>query len=390
MAAAQTGTVAGTVTDQGSSAPVPSAQVTIVGTTRGTLSNSQGHYEIAGLPTGPAQVRVTRIGYAAETRTVTVPTNSVATVDFVLAQTQVTLDQVIVTGTQVNERERQSGNTVAVISVDSINKAAVNSFSELITAKAAGVNVTQSSGEIGTGARIRIRGSNSVSLPNDPLVVIDGIWVNSSENSISAGAGVGGQTPSRLDDLNPDEIENIEVLKGPSASALYGSAGANGVLLVTTKKGLSGKAQWTAHADYGQAIQIATFPGNYGQVGTNTASNATTTHCTLIYQAGEVNPCTVDPSVGPRTWNPLEAKVSSPFSTTNPIQRFGGTVAGGSECVTLLRQWGLRFHARALSQQFPESQLGPCEFLDLSVDQCRLLGQRRVLAEPLPVAPERQ
>ena len=255
----------------------------------------------------------------------TVPTNSVATVDFVLAQTQVTLDQVIVTGTQVNERERQSGNTVAVITVDSINKAAVNSFSELITAKAAGVDVTQSSGEIGTGSRIRIRGSNSVSLPNDPLVVIDGIWVNDQQQSLSAGAGVGGQTPSRLDDLNPDEIENVEVLKGPSASALYGSAGANGVLLITTKKGLSGKAQWTAHADYGQAVQIATFPGNYNQVGVSGVDTAT--YCTLISQGQGA--CT--PLGDVQTWNPLQSHVAKPFSTSNPIQRFGGTVAGGSD-----------------------------------------------------------
>lgn len=327
VAAAQagTGTVAGTVTDQGSGAPVPSAQVLIVGTTRGALTNNLGKYEIVGLPSGPIQIRVTRIGYAAETRAVTVPTSSTITVDLVLAQTQVTLDQVVVTGTQVNERERESGNNVAVISVDSINKAAVNSFSELITAKAAGVDVTQSSGEIGTGSRIRIRGSNSVSLSNDPLVVIDGIWVNDQQQSLSAGAGVGGQTPLRLDDLNPDEIESVEVLKGPSASALYGSAGANGVLLITTKKGLSGKAQWTAHADYGQAAQIAKFPGNYNQVGVSGAD--TGTFCTLINQGqGQCAP------LGDvQTWNPLESHVASPFSTSNPIQRFGATVAGGSD-----------------------------------------------------------
>jgi TonB-dependent starch-binding outer membrane protein SusC len=328
VAAAQTGTVSGTVSDQSNNAPIPSAQVVIVGTTRGTLSGSDGKYTIPGVPSGPAQIRITRIGFASETRPVTVPTSSTATVDFLLAATQVTLDQVVVTGTQTTERSREAGNVISVIQTDSISKAAVNSFSELITAKAPGVNVTQSSGEIGTGARIRIRGSNSVSLPNDPLLIVDGIWVNNSANSISAGAGVGGQTPSRFDDLNPNEIENVEVLKGPSAAALYGSAGANGVIIVTTKTGASGKAEWTAHADYGQALQVATFPTNFGQPGINTASGNPTGNCTLIYQAGEVNPCTVSGAI--QYWNPLESHVATPFSSSNPIQRFGGSVAGGS------------------------------------------------------------
>jgi TonB-linked SusC/RagA family outer membrane protein len=302
--------------------------VVIVGTTRGSLTGSDGKYTIAGAPSGPAQIRVTRIGYAAETRPVTIPTSSVATVDFLLAQTQVTLDQVVVTGTQTNERAREAGNTIAVIQTDSVNKAAVNSFSELITAKAAGVDVTQSSGEIGTGARIRIRGSNSVSLANDPLLIIDGIEVTNSANSLSAGAGVGGQTPSRFDDLNPDEIENVEILKGPSASALYGSAGANGVIVVTTKKGISGKAQWTAHADYGQAAQIASFQGNYNQLTAPVAPDTAHGAYCNIYAAASGD-CVPLGSV--QTWNPLEAHVSTPFTSNNPIQRFGAAVQGGSD-----------------------------------------------------------
>jgi TonB-dependent starch-binding outer membrane protein SusC len=328
QAAAQTGTVSGTVTDQATGAPIPSAQVTIVGTTRGALTSDKGKYTIAGLPSGPAVVRVTRIGYALETRPVTVPTDAVATADFLIAQTQVTLDQVVVTGTQVSEREREAPNTIGVIPMDSLNKADINSFSEALTAKVPGVDVTQSSGEIGTGSRIRIRGSNSVSLPNDPLLIVDGIYVNNSANSISAGAGVGGQTPSRFDDLNPDDIEDVQVLKGPSASALYGSAGANGVIIVTTKKGVSGQAQWTAHADYGQALQVATFPGNYGQVGINTADTSQTNSCTLVSQG--TGGCTPSAN-GALTWNPLESSVAKPFTTNNPIQRFGASVAGGSD-----------------------------------------------------------
>ena len=98
--------------------------------------------------------------------------------------------------------------------------------------------------------------------------------------------GVGGQLPSRFDDLNPDDIENVEVLKGPSASALYGTAGANGVILVTTKKGTAGHSVWTAHADYGGVYQDGVFPANFGQTGTlaGALGGGPTDNCTLVLQ----------------------------------------------------------------------------------------------------------
>ena len=260
VASAQTGTIVGTVVDQASKTPLPSVQVQIVGTTRGVITGSDGHFRLAVVPSGPTQIRATRIGYAAATQTVSVPTGDVATVDFGLSATQVTLDQVVVTGTQETQRERVSGNLVAVIAADSVNKAAVNTFSDLLAGKAAGVDIMQSSGEVGASSRIRIRGSNSISLSNDPLLVIDGVFVDNGTNSLANAIFTGGQTVSRFDDLNPDEIENVEILKGPSASALYGTAGANGVILVTTKKGAAGRAVWTAHGEYGGIYQAADYP----------------------------------------------------------------------------------------------------------------------------------
>ena len=115
VASAQTGTIVGTITDGANKAPIPSVQVQIVGSTRGVISGTDGHYRIVGVPSGSTQLRVTRIGYGAATQTVNVPTGDVATADFVLTATQVTLDQVVVTGTQANERERETGNLVAVI-----------------------------------------------------------------------------------------------------------------------------------------------------------------------------------------------------------------------------------------------------------------------------------
>jgi TonB-dependent starch-binding outer membrane protein SusC len=330
VALAQTGTIVGVITDQATKTPVPSVQVQIIGSSRAVLSGADGHYRFAAVPSGPTQIRATRIGYAAVARTVSVPTGDVATVDFVLAATQVTLDQVVVTGTQATQRERESGNLVAVIAADSINKGAISTFSDLIAAKAAGVDVTQSSGEVGTASRIRIRGSNSISLTNDPLLVIDGVFVDNGSNSLATAIFTGGQTVSRFDDINPDEIENVEILKGPSASALYGTAGANGVILVTTKKGAAGRAVWTAHGDYGGVFQGAIYPANFGEVGIiNGGPNngARFTGCTLIFQVEGV--CTPKDSL--IQWNPLMSSLYSPFTKGNARYLFGGSVAGGSD-----------------------------------------------------------
>ncbi len=318
--------VTGKVVDKGSQVPLPAVNITDVLTGNQTTTRQDGTYRLAGVRSGQAQLRALRIGYQGVTEKVAIPDSGVVTVDFALSPTNVTLDQVVVTATGETQRERQNGSTVATISADSINKAAVSTFSDLVTAKAAGVQVEQSSGTVGTGARLRVRGSNSVSLDNDPLLVIDGVFVDNNPQSFPSGQNLtGGQAPSRFDDLNPADIENVEVLKGPAASALYGTAGANGVLLVTTKKGVAGRARWTAHADWGSIGNVSKFPANYGQVGI--AGGARTTGCTLVAQA--LGQCTkVADSL--LSWNPLES-IYSPFSHGNHRYLFGGSVAGGSD-----------------------------------------------------------
>jgi len=329
-AAAQTGTVVGTVIEAGSKAPIPSVQVQIVGSTRGVISGPEGKFRLVNVPSGPTQLRVTRIGYAAATQTVNVPTGDVATADFALTVSQVLLDQVVVTGTQAGERERETGNLVAVIATDSISKAPVETFSDLLAGKAAGVSIDQQSGEAGSSSRIRIRGNNSISLANDPLLIIDGVYADNSPASTTI--GVGGQLPSRFDDLNPDDIANVEILKGPSASALYGTAGANGVILVTTKKGTAGHSVWTAHADYGGVYQDGVFPSNFGQTGTlaGALGGGTTDSCTLVLQG--TGGCTAQKSAASLLqWNPLMSSTENPFSKNNIRDAFGGSVAGGSD-----------------------------------------------------------
>jgi TonB-dependent starch-binding outer membrane protein SusC len=136
------------------------------------------------------------------------------------------------------QRRREVGNTIGSINAADVEMATVTSLSQLLTARSPGVTVQSASGTTGGSQRIRIRGSNSVSLSNEPLLIVDGVRLNSSAESNSF--GVGGQTISRMNDLNPDDIESIEILKGPSAAAMYGTAAANGVIQITTKRGRAG------------------------------------------------------------------------------------------------------------------------------------------------------
>src|SRR5438105_1770094 len=221
----------GIVTERGTGQPLVAAQVVIAGTTRGTVTQENGTYRLTGVPAGAAQLRVLRIGYRAATQPITVTAGGTTTVDVALEPSAVSLDQVVVSATGATERKRENGNDVGIIKPgEGVSIAATPTLSNVLTGKTPGLTVTSGAGNPGTASRIRIRGSNSVSLSNEPLLIIDGVRVN---NDVAASSlGVGGQRTSRFDDINPEDIESIEVLKGPAASALYGTAAANGVIQI--------------------------------------------------------------------------------------------------------------------------------------------------------------
>src|SRR5689334_22121097 len=233
LAAAQqpTGTITGRVVDRASQQPVVGATVRVVGTTRGAQTSDQGAYRITGITAGAVNVQALRIGYASITRPVTIANGETATLDFTLDPAATTLDVVQVTATGQEQSRRESGVSTASISVpDEVPQAAVSNLQNVLSSRAAGVTVQESGGTTGSSARIRIRGSNSVSLSNDPLIIVDGIRVNNEQDTGANSIGVGGQVPSRLNDINQEEIENIEIIKGPAAASLYGTAAANGVI----------------------------------------------------------------------------------------------------------------------------------------------------------------
>lgn len=315
------GTVTGTVVEQGTNRPLAGVQVTVSGTQLGTLTNQQGRFLIANVPTGTRDVRASLIGYGAASRTVAVAAGQTETVTLTLAQSAVELDAVVVTATG-EQRTRELANAVGQINAAQVTETQqISNLSELLTGRAAGVRVLQSSGTTGTNQRIRIRGSTSMSLANDPIIFIDGVRVYSSS---STGPNLtGGQVTSALNTINPEEIETLEVIKGPSAATLYGTDAANGVIRITTKRGRAGAPNWRVFAEVGRLDDINDYPLNY----TALREPGGTAVC-YGYQAIQG----VCSQAEFHANSPLINPETSPISTGNRRQ-LGASVSGGSENV---------------------------------------------------------
>lgn len=270
-ASAQTsGSVTGQVVDRNTRQPVPDAQIFVAGTQRGTVTNQQGRFTINGVPAGAREIRVRRVGYGAATTTVTVAIGQAATADFVLATSATQLQEVTVNAVTGQQQTRVStGTNTGYVNVDSLPKGPITQFSDVLQGKVAGVNLQSAAGSAGSSQRIRIRGANSLSLSNEPLIYIDGVLASNDKG----GFATGGQDYSRLNDINFEDVENVEVLKGPAASAIYGSGAANGVVLITTRKGRAGRPRWGAYAETGPQKDVNSYPLNYAAL---TAYSGTT------------------------------------------------------------------------------------------------------------------
>jgi TonB-linked SusC/RagA family outer membrane protein len=341
--AQETGTLEGRVTES-SGAPVPDALITIVGTNRGARTAEDGQYRLASLRVGDVSVRVTRLGYAAVLRPVTIVAGQTARLDVALVPAAVIIDEVVVTATGESQRRRESGNTVNTVLPSPERLATSTTVSQLLEAQAPGVYINSPGGTTGSASRIRIRGANSLSLTNEPLLIIDGVRVSNEitqSNNMGGGIGVGGQGSSRFNDINPDDIESIEVLKGPAAAALYGTAAASGVIQVRTKRGRPGGARWTTYVEGGTQEEVTDFPANFSQIGRRVSDGARVTGCTLDAQVRNI--CTPVPDSLAR-WNPLEQ--ANPFVRGSRTS-LGLSVAGGGEVANyfvsgdLDRDWGV-------------------------------------------------
>ena len=264
--AAQTGVVAGTVVGVAGQ-PVSGALIRVSGTQLGTSSDANGRFRIPGLTGDSVTLEVRRIGYRAERVPVSVGNPDVRVT---LTEQSVILDEVVVTGTTGGQARREIGTAVTTINASATKEIApINSVQNLLNGRAPGVFIQSAGGQVGTGARVRIRGASSIALSNEPLLYVDGVRVNNTPASGPLNQAFGSASISRMNDINPDDIESIEVIKGPAAATLYGTEASNGVIQIITKKGTTGAPRWALSTRVGTSYipdPEGRFPVNWGTV----------------------------------------------------------------------------------------------------------------------------
>jgi len=238
-------TISGTIRD--GNGPLPGANVIEVGTNNGVSTDFDGNFEIS--VSDGASLEISYTGYFTQT----IEVGNQSSFDILMEEDTEQLDEVVVTSLGFTEKRDKLGSTYSVVSTGAVQRSGEATFANALSAKAAGLSVTRSSGDPGAGSRIRIRGANTILGSSEPLIIVDGSPLNSSITKIvNGGSSSSGAVNfgSRLNDINPADIASVQVLKGASAAALWGSRAANGVIVITTKEGQSGKAKITFSTTY--------------------------------------------------------------------------------------------------------------------------------------------
>jgi TonB-linked SusC/RagA family outer membrane protein len=262
-AQAQMATLNGRVTGENGQ-PITGAQVRLVNTTLGTLTGESGRYILGNLPPAQYRVRAQMLGYRPVERAVTLAAGQTLTEDFPLRKQVLELDALVVTGIAGAARQREVGNAVSQIDMSKIQEPP-QSVGQMLQGRAPGMTVMPSSAGAGSGSMIRLRGNVSVAMSNQPLIYVDGVRLRSdgyAKNIPPTGSDLrgGNDIASPLNDINPNDIERIEILKGAAASTLYGTEAAAGVIQIFTKSGHAGKPQWSMQVDQGFARSLPFGP----------------------------------------------------------------------------------------------------------------------------------
>ena len=249
IVAAQTREITGKVTQAGAATPITEATIGILGAQQGVRTNERGEYRIR-VPSGDIQLLVRAIGFKRQTRLIP---SATSTADFDLEKDVLQLEGVTVTGQATTVDRRNASTAIASVSADELVVAPAKSLEANLSGKVVGAAIFENSGVPGGGMQIQIRGATSILGAGDPLYVVDGVIVSNASvasglasvtRSSGSTSSTQDQTVNRLADINPNDIENIEVLKSAAASAIYGSRATNGVVVITTKKGRSGTTRY--------------------------------------------------------------------------------------------------------------------------------------------------
>ena len=238
-----TGNVRGRVIEAGTR-PVVEAQVSVNGTRIGALTGANGEFTLSGVPTGPRTITVRRIGYQPVTRDVVVAAGDNQLGDIAISVSAVNLSEIVVTGTGTATEKRKIGTSIASLDSTLITRSEAVSVDQAMQGKIAGAQITQNSGMPGGGGiSVRLRGTNSFIAGSDPLYIVDGVIIDNSSAQL-ADLGIRSNPQNRLSDLNPADIERIEITRGAAAAALYGSRANNGVVQIFTKRGNIGAPRY--------------------------------------------------------------------------------------------------------------------------------------------------
>jgi outer membrane cobalamin receptor len=320
--AAAQGQVTGLVTAATTGQPLNGAQVSIEGTQIGGLTNVNGRYLLTRVPPGVYTISVINVGYQTVSQEVTVTAGDPTVADFRMEVSAINLDAIVVTGTAGEVERRKIGVSLGSIDVSDIQEVQpIDGFGQILEGRIPGVRSIGVVGGVGAGRELRIRGTDSFELGQRPVIYIDGVRVDSRQTEWGSSAGgsttccafSGGAGEDRLSDLNPDEIDRVEVLKGPAAATLYGSEASGGVIQVFTKRGRSNSpANFSFNTSVGFNRHRANFP-------THLRSNFTGSDGTVA-------------------WDPNETLIENGL-----INSYDLTVDGGGEEVTYFVSGGFSY-----------------------------------------------
>ncbi|WP_149276467.1 SusC/RagA family TonB-linked outer membrane protein [Pareuzebyella sediminis] len=233
----------GNVTDSNDGAPIPGVSVYLESTTVGGVTDFDGNYVFqSSLAPGSYTLIASYLGYATNRIEINAGTATDIVTDISLSEDLLSLDEVVVTGNTVGVNKRTLGNAISSVNADDLVDNGATAVDQAISGKTTGALVQQNSGDPAGGISIRLRGPSTVLGSSDPLYIVDGIIISNSSNQL---IDLGGNAQNRLADLNPNDVERIEIIKGAAAAAIYGSRASNGVVQIFTKKGKSGEPKFS-------------------------------------------------------------------------------------------------------------------------------------------------
>jgi TonB-dependent starch-binding outer membrane protein SusC len=257
---AQTGTMSGIVTDRATGEALPGSNILIRELETGAATDVDGRYEISNIPAGTYNVRVNFVGYRTLEQTIDIQAGN-NEINFELRPDVLGLDQVVVTARGASSARREIGSAIASVDTERLQDAPVGNMSQLLQGRVAGARVQLGGGKSGQGSTIVLRGTASISQNNEPIIYVDGVRIDNSRSS-GIETTTAGVSWSGLDDINPDDIASMEVIRGASAATLYGSEASAGVIQIFTKRGVEGTPQFT----YRTQLGILNTPRDWWQV----------------------------------------------------------------------------------------------------------------------------